>query len=174
MSEPRRMTVAEVEDAMTRIDWLADMAHVTWADSDLIGEVADELRAARASEDAKDKEIARLKADNAELARHAKNAAVLVRRWWTEPIKDDDTPERAEAFLSASDALTDEARPGAAILEELTRLRAQVATLIQGQRRNGEARQQARLDMAHELAEMEPPARDAAIRRVIDSHEDKP
>lgn len=58
--------------------------------------------------------------------------------------------------------------------QESERLRAQVATLIAGQQRNGEARQQARLDMAHELAEMETAARDSAIRRIIDSHEDKP
>lgn len=60
--------------------------------------------------------------------------------------------------------------------EEARRVKAeaQVATLISGQQRNGEARQQAVLELAHELAEMEPPARDAAIRRIIDNHEDKP
>lgn len=51
---------------------------------------------------------------------------------------------------------------------EAERLKEQVATLIAGQQRNGEARQQAILDFAHELAEMEPEAREKAIRRIID------
>jgi hypothetical protein len=55
------------------------------------------------------------------------------------------------------------------LARENERLRGQVATLIAGQQRNGEARQQARLDMAHELAEMEPDAREKAIRRIIDN-----
>lgn len=60
---------------------------------------------------------------------------------------------------------------GTALLDELERLRETCKTL---NRRDGEIRQQAILDFAHELAEMEPAARDAAIRRIIDNHGDKP
>lgn len=49
------------------------------------------------------------------------------------------------------------------------RLREQVATLCAGRMRAGEIRQQAWLELAQDLAEMSPEARDAEIRRIIDS-----
>lgn len=55
------------------------------------------------------------------------------------------------------------------LARENARLKEQIAALVAGQQRASEARQQAFLELAHELAEMEPAARDAAIRRIIDS-----
>lgn len=55
------------------------------------------------------------------------------------------------------------------LARENQRLKEQVATLTAGQQRAGEARQAAFLELAHELAEMTPEQRDAAIRRIIDN-----
>lgn len=68
--------------------------------------------------------------------------------------------------------------PGQPLLDEMERLKKEVATLqaekvrIVNWKRVGETGQQAVLDFAHELAEMEPAARDAAIRRIIDNAEE--
>lgn len=124
---------------------------------------------ARASKDAKDKVIEQLKADTAGLLL----LLTTAERTWSASHDLSDAAHHA-SMMALRQALTTQLHHGTAILEELTRLRAQVATLITGQQRNGEARQQAFLELAHELAEMDPPARDAAIRRIIDSHEDKP
>jgi hypothetical protein len=47
-----------------------------------------------------------------------------------------------------------------------------VAYLVAGQHRAGEARQRAFVDIAYELAELDPAARDATIRRIITQHEE--
>jgi hypothetical protein len=51
---------------------------------------------------------------------------------------------------------------------EIISLRQQVATLIAGQQSAGEARQQAFIEFAEDLAAMTPADRDSAIRRIID------
>lgn len=99
MSEPKRMTDAQVEDAMTRIDGLADMAHVTWADSELIGEVADELRAARASEAEKDATIKAL-ADALAAAKVA-----MHRGEFGDKGRDRDVPAQVDAALTLAGRL---------------------------------------------------------------------
>lgn len=55
---------------------------------------------------------------------------------------------------------------------EISEIHKEKAAVVQ-RTRHGEIRQQAILDFAHELAEMEPAGRDAAIRRVIDRSEDR-
>lgn len=55
------------------------------------------------------------------------------------------------------------------LAREVDRLREQVATLLQGQQRVSEARQQAFLELAQDLADMTPAERDAAIKRIIDN-----
>jgi hypothetical protein len=55
------------------------------------------------------------------------------------------------------------------LAREVDRLKEQLATLTAGQQRASEARQQAFLELAQDLAEMGPAARDAAIRRIIDN-----
>lgn len=55
------------------------------------------------------------------------------------------------------------------LAREVDRLKEQVATLVAGQRLASEARQQAFVELAEDLASMEPAARDAAIRRIIDN-----
>lgn len=90
-------------------------------------------------------QVRTLEADNAALVAHAQEAAVLVRRWWMEPIRDDDTPERAEAFIATSEALASSPHPGAALLAEMEALRARVAEL----EREAEAH---RLRVAEEVA----------------------
>lgn len=57
------------------------------------------------------------------------------------------------------------------LAREVERLREQVALLTSGRQYAGEIRQQAFLELAEDLAAMEPAARDAAIRRIIDSHQ---
>lgn len=111
----------------------------------------------------RDAEAEQLKAVNAVLLQFVRGHA--------EVVCEDVVRQCGECDSCIARTLVDVIHPGTALLEELTRLRAQVATLVAGQQRNGEARQQARLDMAHELAEMEPALRDATIRRIIDSHE---
>lgn len=72
-----------------------------------------------------------------------------------------------ESFLSTpatGPTYTDLAR-------EVERLREQVALLTSGQKYAGEIRQQAFLELAEDLAALEPAARDAAIRRIIDNHQ---
>lgn len=105
------------------------------------------------------REVDRLKADNAALVDALRNAALALSRAYM--------PNAAGRAMCVADA----PHPGTAILDEMERLKQTVKTL---NRRDGEIRQQAILDFAHELAEMEPAARNAAIRRIVDSHGDKP
>lgn len=149
----------------------------------------EEALRARASEAAKDKEIAALEAavadyiaqrDSATERADKNNRRADALEGERDTLRDRvfelrEQIERLKAGIeSCEHALQDAQTDGSMWEAEAQRLRAQVATLIAGQQRNGEARQQARIDMAHEFAEMEPAARDTTIRRIIDSHEDKP
>lgn len=60
----------------------------------------------------------------------------------------------------------------AAAEERVRELEEQVARLVAGQRSVSEARQQAFLELAQDLAEMDPAQRDATIRRIITQHEE--
>lgn len=107
------------------------------------------------------REVDRLKADNAEFVKMLRMAQHDLCVAYATP----DT----EARGPIPELLAKE-HPGTALLDEMERLKETCKTL---NRRDGEIRQQAILDFAHELAEMDPAARDAAIRRIIDNHGDK-
>lgn len=81
-----------------------------------------------------------------------------------------DLERQVAGHEAAMDAVHDvlDAPPEGDALEAIEALKEQVATLIAGQQRNGEARQQAFLELAQDLAEMDPAARDAAIRNIVD------
>lgn len=104
------------------------------------------------------REVDRLKADNAALVKMLRMAQHDLCVAYATPDSDARGPIPE---LLAKD------HPGTAILDEMERLKETVKTL---NRRDGEIRQQAVLDFAHELGEMEPAARDVAIRRIIDTH----
>lgn len=58
-----------------------------------------------------------------------------------------------------------------ALKNDLRHARETTQRLIAGQQLASEARQAAFLEFAEDLAAMEPAARDAAIRRIIDNHQ---
>lgn len=120
------------------------------------------------------REVEALKEDNAAL-RHAVGAYLEFHGGQHE---EDDCPEDDTCtcpHLVALNASLAMPHPGSTLLDEMERLKKEVETLraergrIVDWKRAGLARQQAFLEMAHDLAEMEPAARDAAIRRIIDS-----
>lgn len=76
-----------------------------------------------------------------------------------------------DSFLSTpatGPTYTELAREVDRLKEEVQQARRDAADVV-AKCRHGEIRQQAFLELAHELAEMEPAARDAAIRRIIDN-----
>lgn len=115
------------------------------------------------------RDVDRLKADNAALLKVAK----FLERMLQDVVANGpgaDLGWMDQSTASEMLAVIRHPHPGSATLDEMERLKATCKTL---NRRDGEIRQQAILDLAHELAEMEPAARDAAIRRIIDRSEDK-
>lgn len=81
---------------------------------------------------------------------------------------------RAELHEEGTRARSEEARLLKEVADkdaEIATLRQQVATLIAGQQRNGEARQQAFIEFAEDLAAMTPEGRDSTIRRMIDQRD---
>lgn len=95
------------------------------------------------------------------------NATPVTGPTYTDLARENQRLKDALAAIAESrDTVTQSLEATKRMLDEA---RAQVATLTAGQQRNGEARQAAFLELAHELAEMTPEQRDAAIRRIIDN-----
>lgn len=107
------------------------------------------------------RQVDALKADNAALLEHVRASAEVL-------CEGAGAGDCGSCMSCMARELVANAHPGTALLDEMERLKNTVKAL---NRRDGEIRQQAFLDLASELAEMEPAARDAANKRIIDRSE---
>jgi len=156
MTDERLMNLCEQEpglDAEDAEEVFSDLKRARSEEARLLKEVAE-----------KDAAIAASKADVAVLAEalgFAQNPHSRgCRRQGTAGQQVRPCPCGLDALLAAP-------RPGST----LTALRQQVATLIAGLQSAGEARQQAFIEFAEDLAAMTPEGRDSTIRRMIDQRD---